>query len=124
MIDSGKLATRIAIALCLAGAAGCANRGPIVDTQGVSQAQYQRDLSDCRGYGDQVSVGGQALGNAVGHAIVGGALGEIFSDNRGFERGAQAGAVVGGAKGTARGFRERERVVKNCMRGRGYRVLN
>jgi hypothetical protein len=34
------------------------------------------------------------------------------------------GAVTGGLRGTQAGLRESERVVKQCLRGRGYRVLN
>ena len=32
--------------------------------------------------------------------------------------------VLGGAKGTSRGLDERQRVVRNCLRNRGYAVLN
>ena len=40
------------------------------------------------------------------------------------ERGAGVGAVTGGVRGAREGVRETERVVKQCLRGRGYRVLN
>jgi hypothetical protein len=40
------------------------------------------------------------------------------------ERGAGVGAVTGGVRGTQDGIREQEKVVKQCLRGRGYRVLN
>jgi hypothetical protein len=39
-------------------------------------------------------------------------------------RGAGVGAVTGGARGIAEGERDKVQVVKRCLRGRGYKVLN
>jgi uncharacterized protein YcfJ len=49
-------------------------------------------------------VGRRAAGGVVAGAVIGGA--------------------VGGAEGAGSGLRERDRVVKNCLAGRGYPVLN
>jgi hypothetical protein len=35
-----------------------------------------------------------------------------------------AGAIIGGAKGVGKGVHERRTVVRNCLRNRGYAVLN
>jgi hypothetical protein len=40
------------------------------------------------------------------------------------ERGVGVGAVVGGAKGARATRAEKQLVVKNCLRNRGYKVLN
>ena len=53
----------------------------VVDKQGIDEAQYQQDLTDCR-------------------------------------------AVIGAAGKAGDAEQEKSQVVKNCMRGRGYRVLN
>jgi len=106
--------------------AGCAGRsgGPIVDMRGVDPVQYRQDLAECNSYADQVAVGHQAAQGAVAGAAVGGALGAILGKNTSAGEGAAAGAVAGGARGTAAGVRERQRVVKNCLRHRGYAVYN
>jgi hypothetical protein len=39
-------------------------------------------------------------------------------------RGAGIGAVTGGAQSARIADREKADVVRNCLRGRGYRVLN
>ena len=57
-------------------------------------------------------AGGAAVGAAIG-AITGSA-----------GRGAGIGAVTGGAESARISERERANVVSNCLRGRGYRVLN
>lgn len=102
--------------------AGCASsRGPIIDTKGVDMTQYQQDLAECEEYATQVNPAeGAARGAAAGGAV-GAMTGAIGGDAA---RGAGIGAVLGGAQSAQMGVRERDEVVKRCLRGRGYRVLN
>jgi len=109
--------------------AACAGRdrapgGVIVDKKGVDPVQYQKDLDECSAYADQVDAGGKVAGGAVGGAVVGGAVGAIFGGGDGAARGAGAGGVVGGARGVRETAHERHSVVSNCLRNRGYAVLN
>jgi hypothetical protein len=62
-------------------------------------------LSDCRTVADEVSTGRDAAEGAAG-------------------RMAGGGAVIGAAGKAGDAEQEKSQVVKNCMRGRGYRVLN
>ena len=96
--------------------------GPIVDTKGVNMARYHDDLADCEAYADQVRIEvGVAKGAAAGGAA-GAATGAILGKSVGEYAG--VGAVGGATKSAIQGDREKSRVVKNCMRGRGYKVLN
>ncbi|HLQ86436.1 MAG TPA: hypothetical protein VK110_09825 [Salinisphaeraceae bacterium] len=105
--------------------AGCASsKRVVVDPQGVNQAQYEHDLAECRAITGQVSTGRDTAEGAVGGAVYGGLIGAIFGGSRGAARGAGTGAVVGGGSKAQQAEKEKSRVVKNCMRGRGYRVLN
>lgn len=113
-----------ALALLLAGCASQAGRDVIIDRQGVDLAQYERDRAECTRYAEEVRAGERVLANSAGGAAVGGAIGAISNGSDGAARGAAAGAVVGGAHGGKDVWREQQRVVKNCLRGRGYRVLN
>lgn len=116
----------VATALALALLAACTTtRDVIIDERGVDMARYRQDLAECRGYAEQVRSGEKAARGAASGAAVGGAIGAIASGSReGTARGAGIGAVTGGARGAAAGEREVARVVKRCLRGRGYRVLN
>jgi hypothetical protein len=111
--------------LTLGACAGKAGK-PIVDMKGVNPYQYEQDLAECSDYADEVPVGEKAVTGAAAGAAVGAAVGVIWDGHRGSspERGAATGAVVGGAGGVGSGISERNRVVKNCLRGRGYAVLN
>ncbi len=113
---------------CLLGIAGCAGSPgrPIVDMKGVNTHQYEQDLAECATYADEVEVTRKALGGAAAGAAVGAVLGAIWDGHSGSDvgRGAASGAVLGGAGGVGSGLGERDQVVKNCLRGRGYHVLN
>jgi hypothetical protein len=105
-------------------AAACTTTNEIIiDQQGVNMSQYQADLADCQTYADQVAVGKKAAKGAGSGAVVGGAIGAI-DDRHDAGEGAAVGAVLGGVKGLEEGERDQVRVVKNCLRGRGYKILN
>jgi hypothetical protein len=107
----------LAVSLC----AACASKKPIIDTAGVDMDQYERDLSDCEQIATQVDTGGAAVKSAAAGAAVGAALGAVWGD---IGTSAAGGAVTGGAGGLLSADEEKARVVKNCMRNRGYAVLN
>lgn len=105
------------------GGSGCSQRqSVIIDPEGVDMGQYQRDLAQCEQIAKQVKS--EAGEGAVGGAVVGGLLGAVVGGNRSVERTAGVGAVLGGAKGAGATREERELVLKNCLRNRGYQVLN
>ena len=106
------------------GIAGCTSQPePIIDTRGVNMAAYEQDLADCERYAEQVPIeDGMARGAAVG-AATGAAVGAI-RDRGEIGEDAAVGAVLGASKSGVQGAKEKEQVVKRCLRYRGYRVLN
>ncbi|HET6157413.1 MAG TPA: hypothetical protein VFE34_03635 [Dongiaceae bacterium] len=119
-------------AVAMATMAGCAQTyQPVVDTKGHDSARYQQDLYECRQYAEQVSPAGKAAVSGLGGAAAGAALGAItgalvggVSAGEGAAFGAATGGAVGVGTGAYSGVTEQERIINNCMRGRGYNVLN
>ena len=109
---------------------GCATSdpfvdAPIIDRKGVDMAKYASDKAECEQYAAEVNRGEKIARGAIGGAVIGGAIGAIANRrSNAAERGAGVGAVAGGVGGAREGSREAEQVVKQCLRGRGYRVLN
>lgn len=101
---------------------GCsAHPDPIIDTKGVNMAMYERDLAECRQYAAQINPAiGVAKGAAAG-GVVGAAIGAI---NGNVGDAAAVGAVSGGATSAVKADEDKQDVVKRCLRGRGYKVLN
>lgn len=113
------------IVLALTACAGADVR-PVVDMQGVNSTKYEADLRDCQEYAKQKggtletgakgAVGGAAVGGLIG--LVGGGTGSNISQAAG------VGAVVGAAGGGYMGNKAQEDIVKKCLSGRGYKVLD
>ncbi len=97
---------------------------PIIDTRGVNIAQYEQDLAACQSYADQVAIARQAGTRVIAGAVVGSVFGAVLGNSETVQRGAGAGAIAGGTRGVGAGLHERHTVVKRCLMGRGYRVLN
>ena len=112
----------IVCVLLLLGACATDPNKPIIDPEGVDMAQFEADRAKCEQVARQVE---QKAGNeAVGGAVVMGIIGAIFGDSDTARNSAAAGFVGGGARGLKKTELERARVVKNCLRVRGYEVLN
>ncbi len=102
---------------------GCANDRVIVDTKGVDQARYQTDLAECETYATQISTAKEAGEKGLIGAVVGGAIGAVVGNHRTAEQIAGAGAVSGAARGAGSAEARKDQIVRNCLRGRGYKVL-
>lgn len=108
-------------------AAACANTGanytPVID--GPKGPEYTADLAACQQLAAQGGVvDGRVAGSAAAGAGIGAASTVIWdgnSDNLG--EAAAVGAIAGLTSGVIQKNAKRENIVKNCMSGRGYRVL-
>lgn len=108
--------------LVLAGLAGCAaHPEPIVDTKGVNMATYETDLAECSVYADQIQTEKGVAKGAAGGAVVGAATGAISGNAA---DGAGYGSIWGATRSGLDADEAKQGVVKQCLRGRGYKVLN
>ena len=121
----------IASLLSLILLAGCSssrtqqhNGGIIIDRKGVDLITYQADLDECKAYANQVNTGDKVAKGTASGAVLGGVLGAVVGNSSTAQKGAGAGAITGGVRGYSQGEKEKQRVVRNCLKGRGYRVLN
>lgn len=119
----------VAIAAAAAILAGCAapmhQYRPLVDTDTTS-TQYQRDLEDCRAYAmtKPTAESAAAVGAVIG-ALAGVALLALSGGRDGWgNEMAGVGALIGGVEGYSKGADGQQGVVKRCLAGRGYRVLD
>lgn len=97
---------------------------PVIDTQGVDTGRLECDLEECQAYAAQVSPVRSAVSNAIGGAIFGALFGLAVGDHGWAARaGAQGGAIGGALGGAGSAVAAQTNIVRNCMAGRGYRVL-
>ncbi len=105
---------------------------PTIDARNDANAQYiNRDMQECEQLAEQAAgntAAEAAIGTGVG-AVIGGAVGAITGAIAGNPA---AGAMIGGAAGgiggaTKQGFQSDahyQQAYKNCMTGRGHRVID
>lgn len=107
--------------------AGCANTGakyrPIIDSKNVDLNRYEADLSECQSYAEQ--KGGAAEKAAIGAgagAVLGGVLAAVGNGDKGSA--SRVGGVMGAVSGATSGEQSQRSIIKRCLIGRGYKVLD
>ena len=121
--------------LCLLLASGCVATksgsifdmtasAPIIDTKGVNMAQYEVDLEECSSFSEDISTGKSIAKGATTGAAVGAIIEAITDDSKSRRDALEVGAVSGGTQSGIRAVREKEQIIRRCLRGRGYQVLN
>ena len=116
----------LAICIIALASTGCATRGagyvPLVDTKGKSLDAVNQDTIECQQYAKQRD---DAVGGAIAGAVFGAVIGAIVGHGTQYQ-GAVAGqtAALGALGGAGRATETQESVIKNCLAGRGYNVLN
>ena len=127
---------RVVIAAGLIGAmmTGCATMphqgwAPIFDTPDRAKTAYGRDYYDCDTFAAEAVRHTDLAGDAIGGLLLGAALGAMLGSVGGYAgHGAAYGSILGLASGAGQAAGEQatsyKQVFRNCMTGRGYRVLN
>ncbi|WP_417676809.1 glycine zipper family protein [Pseudodonghicola sp.] len=111
--------------LCLLPA--CENSGskytPIID--GAVGPNYSNDLAYCQALASQQGTfsNNTAATAATGAAAAGGTTAVLNNKGTNVRDAALVGAVAGVAVGALQQQQNKESIIKNCMRGRGYRVV-
>ena len=103
---------------------GCATTGvnyrPIVDTEKIDMNKFESDLSKCRQFASQTT-------GAAERAAAGAILGALLAAAAGvrFDRGsvARVGALSGAVGGAAEGETDQRNIIRRCLGGRVYLVL-
>ena len=110
-----------AASLCIVLAGCSAHPEPIIDPGGVNMAAYETDLEQCTAFSEQIRIEKGVAKGAAGGAAIGAATGAISGD---VSSGAGYGAIWGATRYGTEADRDRQMVVKRCLRYRGYQVLN
>ncbi len=100
------------------------NYVPLIDVKEGQRETYSKDLSECQSYAASVvGAGDVAVGSAVAGALLMGAISAIIGGG-GHGRWVAVDALTGAAQGAAHGETNQRDVIRRCMNGRGYSVLN
>ena len=131
-LPAGILCTVALVAGCATAPPGTPGAGvgatytPVIDMQGIADhRRYHSDLAQCRQYAFKIDAQAAGLNEAVGQAIFSGAImAALGGRGRSIDQSASAGMLQGLNRGTGRALNTQERIITNCMAGRGYRTLD
>jgi outer membrane lipoprotein SlyB len=116
----------IAAALVLTGCATTQSGAefvPLID--GSDRTKISADLGDCQAYARQVAgAADRAVAGALAGALIGGVLNAALGVRGQGNEMAAFGAITGGLQGAGEGAKDQKSIIRNCMAGRGHRVLN
>lgn len=133
MLAAAVVAACVALAGCAApgtpGTGTGASYTPVVDMQGLDMGRYDADLAACRGYSNTTDPRTEAVAGVLMGALLGAAVGATVSSGTPWQRNvtgntAAFGGTYGGMKAANNSNMKQERIIANCMAGRGYRVLD
>jgi outer membrane lipoprotein SlyB len=126
MLTNKKIVSLSILTLLVACSNMGSNYSPIVDKKGVDESRYQQDLAECQNLStDAQGAGASGAKKAAGGAAVGALIGLVGGGNStNIAQAAGIGGVIGGASGLYSGNAEKENIIRRCLSGRGYRVLN
>jgi len=110
---------------------------PVIDNKGVDMKSYQKDLTECQNISNQAQD--QNKESSL-KGLSGGSLGSVLSEIGGSKIAQGVGGMTGGLGGAVSSLlggsssgnngtpsssgSEQDQILKNCLMGRGYRVLN
>ena len=86
--------------------------------------QYELDLQECSAFSEDISTGKSIAKGAVTGGAVGAVIEAITDDERSWGDTFEVSAVSGATQSGIRATRQKEQIVRRCLRGRGYKVLN
>ncbi|PRY25169.1 hypothetical protein CLV78_102346 [Aliiruegeria haliotis] len=100
-----------------------ANYTPVID--GPVSANYNSDLAQCQSLAASQGTVNSETGAAAltGAALAGGTAALIDNTGSNARDAALVGAVAGGISSAAQNVSQKEVIVRNCMRSRGYNVV-
>ncbi|GHG78929.1 hypothetical protein [Pseudodonghicola xiamenensis] len=100
-----------------------ANYTPVID--GSVGPNYSNDLAYCQALASQQGTfsNNTAATAATGAVIAGGTTAVLNNKGTNVRDATLVGAAAGVAAGALQQQQNKEAIIKNCMRGRGYRVV-
>lgn len=122
-----KISAKLSIISVFVLVAACENSGanysPVID--GAVGPNYNSDLAQCQGLAaSQSSVDGSTARDVATGAGVAAASSVIINDNSdNLGEAAAVGALLGVTSNAIQKNSNKEVIVRNCMRGRGYNVV-
>ena len=112
------------LASCVSNDVSERNGVAIIDTRGVDMDVYRNDLLDCSSFSKNIDVTERTIEEGALSGVTGAAVGAIIGGKEGAKKIGGSAGILGAVEGNIEARYEQSKIIKNCLRGRGYKVLN
>ena len=96
----------------------------IIDTRGVDESVFKKDYSECSDFAKNIDLTERTLKQGAVAGATGAAVGVIIGGEEAAKKIGGSAAVLNAVEANLDGRNEQAKIIKNCLRGRGYKVLN
>ena len=96
----------------------------IIDTRGVDESVFKNDYSECSDFAKNIDLTERTLKQGAVAGATGAAVGAIIGGEEAAKKIGGSAAVLNAVEANLDGRNEQAKIIKNCLRGRGYKVLN
>ena len=96
----------------------------IIDTRGVDESVFKKDYSECSDFAKNIDLTERTLKQGAVAGATGAAVGAIIGGEEAAKKIGGSAAVLNAVEANLDGRNEQAKIIKNCLRGRGYKVLN
>ena len=96
----------------------------IIDTRGVDESVFKKDYSECSDFAKNIDLTEKTLNQGAVAGATGAAVGAIIGGEEAAKKFGGSAAVLNAVEANLDGRNEQAKIIKNCLRGRGYKVLN
>ena len=96
----------------------------IIDTRGVDESVFKKDYSECSDFAKNIDLTERTLKQGAVAGATGAAVGAIIGGEETAKKIGGSAAVLNAVEANLDGRSEQAKIIKNCLRGRGYKVLN
>ena len=112
------------LASCVSNDVSERNGIAIIDTRGVDMDVYRNDLLDCSSFSKNIDVTERIIEKGALSGVTGAAVGAILGGKEGAQKIGGSAGILSAVEGNIEARYEQSKIIKNCLRGRGYKVLN
>ena len=96
----------------------------IIDTRGVDESVFKKDYSECSDFAKNIDLTERTFKQGAVAGATGAAVGAIIGGEEAAKKIGGSAAVLNAVEANLDGRNEQAKIIKNCLRGRGYKVLN
>ena len=96
----------------------------VIDTRGVDESVFKKDYSECSDFAKNIDLTERTLKQGAVAGATGAAVGAIIGGEEAAKKIGGSAAVLNAVEANLDGRNEQAKIIKNCLRGRGYKVLN